>query len=190
MQPLSCVLCVGHFIERVCHPALSFDPSLTITRVHIGNRSRVTRLVRANSKYKYVICRSKGACVTEHLPRARGPRFSYPKEHRLKRRGPLRQRKSMTYRQLPCDGDVGPSSSLLMFLGTYDHPRWDPASKIEDLSLVIACASAVYVAATVRCKLQAVLISFIFEFSFLRTAEKIISLENVFYYQFFLMWLE
>lgn len=123
MQPLSCVLCVGHFIERVCHPALSFDPSLTITRVHIGNRSRVTRLVRANSKYKYVICRSKGACVTEHLPRARGPRFSYPKEHRLKRRGPLRQRKSMTYRQLPYDGDVGPSSSLLMFLGTYDHPR-------------------------------------------------------------------
>lgn len=47
--------------------------------------SRVTRLARTSSKYKYVIRRNEGACVTEHLPRARGPR-PCPKEHRLKRR--------------------------------------------------------------------------------------------------------
>lgn len=79
----SAVLSVGHSIEHLS--PYVFDSSLRITRVHIRTRSRVTRLVRANSKYKYVICRSKGACVTEHLPWARGPR-SYPKEHRLKRR--------------------------------------------------------------------------------------------------------
>lgn len=47
--------------------------------------SRVTRLARTSSKYKYVIRRNEGACVTEHLPRTRGPR-PCPKEHRLKRR--------------------------------------------------------------------------------------------------------
>lgn len=105
------LLCAGHFIERVCHPAFPIHRresracTLGIGRVLLA-------FVRANSKYKYVICRSKGACVTEHLPRARGSR-PYPKEHRLKRRVLLRQRKSMTYRQLPCCGDVGPSSSLL-----------------------------------------------------------------------------
>jgi len=100
----STVLSIGHFIKRLS--LYVFDSLLRITRVHlelvacIRNRSRVTRLVRANSKYKYVICRSKGACVTEHLPRTRGPPF-VPQRAPTEEEGSLRQRKSMTYRQLP-----------------------------------------------------------------------------------------
>lgn len=49
--------------------------------------SRVTRLARPGSKYKYVILAgAKGACVTEHLPRGAWPPFVPQRAHRLKRR--------------------------------------------------------------------------------------------------------
>lgn len=74
-------------------------------------RSRVTRLARTGSKYKYVIRRNEGACVTEHLPRARGPR-PCPKEDRLKRRVLWDKEKVWRTGSCTAHGDVGPPFCL------------------------------------------------------------------------------
>jgi len=145
-----------------------FDLSLRITRVHselvacIWNRSRVTRLVRANSKYKYVICRSKGACVTEHLPRTRGPRSRrvlWDKE-KVWRTGSCR----VWWRRV--------FLIPLVFLGTYDHPRWEtPRRK----SKIYRSWSRAYPSmwSQLQYKLQGPLLRLIFnEFSFRTNCRK------------------
>jgi len=84
--------------DALRHPPFSL--SAVRARAHWRSVACCAPYERANSKYKHVICRSKGACVTEHLPRARGPR-SVPQRAPTEEEGLLRQRKGMTYRQLP-----------------------------------------------------------------------------------------
>jgi len=168
MQPLRrVVLSVGHSIEHLSPHV--FDSSLRITRVHIRNRSRVMRLVRANSKYKYVICRSKGACVTEHLPWARGPR-SYPKEHRLKRR--VLWDKEKVWRTGSCRVWWRRVFLVpLVFRGTYDHPRWETPRRTSKIYRSWSRARP-SMWPQLRCKLQGPLLCFVFnEFSFRTNAE-------------------
>lgn len=110
--------------ERIVH--------MHIDRLVVG-RSRVTRLARTSSKYKYVIRRNEGACVTGHLPRVRGPRLC-PKEHRLKRR--VLWDKEKVWRTGSCRSRWRRAPSVY-HRSSKVSPRWN-----EDLRSVIACMTA------------------------------------------------